>query len=389
MHDRSPNRTALVAAISARALAQAARRAGYRVLAADFFEDLDTLAAASRTVRLPGSLHQGIDAAAVPAALQRLADGEAIDCLVLGSGFERLPGLVEELGRQFPLAGSSGAAIARVKDPEAFAADCAALGIPHPETRREPPADPENWLVKTQGGAGGAHIRPAGTSPGGTGHYFQRRLVGTPLSALFVAHRGGAALVGFSRQWQSPAPGAPYRYGGAVRLARFPRAKTSRIAGWLDALSRRIGLSGLCSADFIRTAAGCHILEINPRPGATLDIFDTGTASETGLFEVHVRACRGEPFAVPRPAGSAAASIAFADRGIERLPAFAWPDWTADRQAAGSRLAVGDPICTVFGRGRSAAAARRDLDRNLRRLSPNWIAASPKGGIDEVERERI
>ncbi|RFC66802.1 ATP-grasp domain-containing protein [Mesorhizobium denitrificans] len=361
---KSPNKTVLIAAVSSRALAQAARRAGYCVLAADFFEDLDTVAACARTVRLPGALHHGIEPAGLVDTLQQLANGEPLEGLVLGSGFERQPDLVDRLATQFPLAGNGGATIQRIKHPETLAADCAALGIPHPAMRRTTPPDPENWLAKIAGAAGGAHVQSAANF-GKRGSYYQQRLIGTPISALFIGDGQRAHVVGFSRQWQSPAPGAPYRYGGAVRLTRFSRRAAALFGKWLDDLTARTGLIGLCSADFIRTRDGYILLEINPRPGATLDIFDDPVAP---LFEAHLHACRGQPFALPRQSGSAASMIAYADRELISLPAFEWPVWTADHQTAGSKLAAGDPICSIFGAGETAAAARLNLNRNARTM---------------------
>ncbi|MGC4025985.1 MAG: ATP-grasp domain-containing protein [Mesorhizobium sp.] len=345
-------------------MAQAARRAGYRVLAADFFEDLDTVAACARTARLPGALHRGVEPAAILDELQKLANAETLESLVLGSGFERQPDLVDRLAAHHPLAGNSGATIQRIKHPETLAADCAALGIPHPEMRRSAPPDPKNWLMKVAGAAGGAHVQTAAQARS-EGSYYQQRLVGTPISALFIGDGQRAHIVGFSRQWQSPAPGAPYRYGGAVRLARFSNRNAERIGKWLDDLTALTGLVGLCSADFMRTREGYILLEINPRPGATLDIFDDPAAP---LFEAHLRACRGEPFTLPRQSGSAASMIAYADRELISLPAFEWPAWTADHQTAGSRLAPGDPICSIFGTGQTAAAARLNLKRNARTM---------------------
>ena len=82
----------------------------------------------------------------------------------------------------------------------------------------------ENWVVKTVGAAGGPHVKQAdATGPCTAGRYFQRFVPGKSISALFVGDGKHAQIVGFSRQWTSPAPAAPYRYGGAVRLRRFDR----------------------------------------------------------------------------------------------------------------------------------------------------------------------
>ncbi len=131
------------------------------------------------------------------------------------------------------------------------------------------------------------------------------------ISALFVADGNTAQIVGFSRQWTSPAPGAPYRYGGAVRLRRFDRQDAATIGGWLSGLTRRAGLVGLCSADFIRDGDGYHLIEINPRPGATLDIFDS---AEAPLMEAHLRACEGELYDCRALPNSMASMITYARR---------------------------------------------------------------------------
>lgn len=368
---RSPNNAGLllIAAISGRALAAAARRAGYRPLVADLFCDTDTVALAERATMLPGDLQRGIDSARLVETLRQLAGCDRPLALVLGSGFEREPEIVDELARHFPLAGNSTTAIRRVKDPRMLAADCAELGIPHPQFRWDAPPDPENWVVKTAGGAGGSHVRRANGDIEMTGRYFQRFVPGQSFSALFVGDGKGARVVGFSRQWTSPVPGAPYRYGGAVRLRRIDREDSAAIGRWLGGLARRAGLVGLCSADFIRNEDGYHLVEINPRPGATLDIFDS---TEAPLMEAHLRAANGEVYAVPRFADAMASMIAYASAPVANFPAVTWPDWTADHQSPGTRLVAGDPVCTVFARGPNAAETRKIVQAQVKMLQRYW-----------------
>lgn len=362
----------IVAAVSARALAQAARRAGLRPLVADLFGDDDTLAAAERFARLPGSLAAGIDADGVLPALEELAQGRS-PAVVLGSGFEGLPDVVDRIAARFPLAGCSGSVLARVKDAQDFAAACARLGVPHPAVRLSQPDDPEGWLVKRCGAAGGLHIRPAShaanKATGKSGLYFQRLSPGESISALFIARRSGAQLVGFSRQWTDPNEVSPYRYGGAVRLRRFRPMLAAQVSKWLEALTRHYDLRGLCSADFKLSRDRLTLLEINPRPGATLDIFDDDTAP---LLAAHLAACRDRPVVLPRYADSAASAVLYAGAAIPSFPPLDWPDWTSDRQRSGTTLAEGDPVCTAILRGRTAEAARRLLQRRGKTISRLW-----------------
>jgi predicted ATP-grasp superfamily ATP-dependent carboligase len=372
-----PNRprSLLIAAVSGRALAAAARRAGYRPLVADFFCDVDTMALADRAVRLPGDLQDGIDDSRIVDTLRQLAGREQLDAVVLGSGFERLTETVDAIARQFPLvpfAGNSGAAIRRIKDPHLLKADCTELGIPHPELSLEAPSDPENWIVKAAGGAGGTHIGPANGGPAASGFYFQRFIPGRSVSALFIGDGKTARIVGFSRQWTSPAPAMPYRYGGAVRLKRFGRAQAEMIGGWISGLTQRAGLVGLCSADLIHGADGYTLLEINPRPGATLDIFDDADAP---LMQAHLDAAAGRPYRLPRFADCMASMITYTAKPVARFPDIAWPDWTADHQSPGTQLLAGDPVCTVFARGPSADATQKVVRQQARNLQHQWEGA--------------
>jgi predicted ATP-grasp superfamily ATP-dependent carboligase len=374
LHASSQNsgRSILIAAISGRALAAAARRAGYRPLVADFFCDGDTIALAERTVRLPGNLREGIDGDHLLDALRALAGSDQPVAVVLGSGFERKTESVDAIAENFPLAGNRGAAIRRIKDPDLLSADCAQLGIPHPVLRWDTPPDPENWVVKTAGGAGGTHIEGANGKHASTNRYFQHFAPGRSVSALFVGDGRKAQIIGFSRQWTSPTPDAPYRYGGAVRLKRFERSQTEIIGGWLSGLTQCAGLVGLCSADFICGADGYVLLEINPRPGATLDIFDCADAP---LIQAHLDAAAGRPCRLPRYADSMASMITYTQKPVPRFPAITWPDWTADHQRPGTELNAGDPVCTVFARGPSAGATQKTVRAQARQLQHFWEGA--------------
>lgn len=324
---------------------------------------------AERTHRLPGDLQNGVDGERLIETLRQLIGNDQPTALVLGSGFERRAEMVDEVARHFPLAGNGSIAIRRVKDPQSLADDCADLGIPHPLFRWEAPSDPENWVAKTAGGAGGAHVRRANGDVQASGRYFQRFVSGRSVSALFIGDGRSARIVGFSRQWTSPASDAPYRYGGAVRLRRIDRQDTAMIGGWLAGLTRRAGLVGLCSADFIRNADGYQLVEINPRPGATLDIFDS---IEAPLMQAHLRAARGEAYAIPRFRDSMASMIAYASTPVAHFPKIAWPDWTADHQSPGTRLVAGDPVCTVLARGPNAATTRRTVRAQAKELQRRW-----------------
>src|SRR5690348_8372335 len=86
----------LIAAITGRALAAAARRSGMTPLVADLFGDLDTRAIAGAVATVPGTPTQGPRAAALVEALERLTAGRRVIGLVCGSGFEHRPRLLDQ-----------------------------------------------------------------------------------------------------------------------------------------------------------------------------------------------------------------------------------------------------------------------------------------------------
>lgn len=348
----------LIAAASGRALAASARRGGFAPLVADRFGDLDTLDVAEAHVR--ADMARPVDGDRLMTALATLANGR--DCLgiVCGSGFEDRADLLTRIGARWPLLGNAPDTVSLLKDPLAFPRLCADAGVPHPQTSLAPPVDTAGWLIKRVGGAGGWHIRSADHGAAGAGVYFQRRVAGTPVSALVLGDGTRVMVLGFSEQWPAPTARYPYRYGGAVRPAALDAGLCRAAYAAIARLAARVPLVGLNSADFLIDGSGFHLLEINPRPGATFDLFEPDGGS---LFALHVEACNGRlPEQPPLLDGAMASAIVYADRAIATVPAVAWPEWTADRPTAGSRIDEDEPVCSVFAHAPTADAARRLLD---------------------------
>ena len=355
----------LIAAQSGRALAAAARASGYAPLVVDGFGDTDMRELAEASEVVAG----GFAAETLLPALERLANGRAPMGLVCGTGFEDRPGLLAELGRRWPLLGNDAATVALVKHPVDLARLCAETGVPHPRTRLDAP-EGGDWLVKRIGGAGGAHVSVFEGREPGEGDYFQEKLRGAPVSLLVLADGAAGRILGASEQWAADLPedrllpvlhgekalptqvAATFTYGGAVRpWSGAALAALHAAALALVALAR---LRGLASLDFLVEGEQFHLLEINPRPGATLDIY-----THPDLFQAHIAACHGRlPQRHLNFADAQAAAIVYCDHGIAAMPALNWPAWACDRQTAGSPLAAGDPVCTVRGRAGDADAAR-------------------------------
>jgi predicted ATP-grasp superfamily ATP-dependent carboligase len=357
------NVAVLIAAISGRALAVSARRGGYLPLVADFFGDQDTAAVAQRHVTLGGELAQGFREHELMEALEHLALQYAPAGIVCGTGFEDRPQLLARLAQRWPLFGNSADKVARAKDPEIFAALCRDCGIAHPRVSLSPPAARNSWVAKRRGGSGGRHVAAASAKEFGEGVYYQSRVPGKPVSALLLANGVSAIVLGFSEQWACPTPRQPFRYGGAVRPAAIASGLAERLAQSACGLAAALSLTGLNSADFMVDGDDFWILEINPRPGATLDIFEADGAS---LFSLHTGACAGDlPDEPPRLDGAKASAIFYADRDVIAPQRFEWPNWSADRPNAGIAIKAGEPLCTVHAVAATGVEARALVDERL------------------------
>jgi predicted ATP-grasp superfamily ATP-dependent carboligase len=353
--DQSP---LLLVSASGRALARSAAKGGLPVVVLDLFNDLDVraLAVASRSVAARGGK---FDSRRLLAAAQFLCPPDQCGGLVYGSGFEGRTKLLGKLARGRTLFGNDPGIVAQLKDPVHFFALLDALGFAHPETRLDPPADVSGWLVKRSGGAGGSHVKHARSRHRARpGRYFQKWQSGRTLSVLFAADGRNARVIGFNEQWTAgDAQCGPFCYGGAVSGIALPGALQARIATLLVRLTRATGMVGLNGLDFILDAGGePYVLEINPRPTATIDLYDADF--EQGLLALHLRACRGELPDIRQPHRSRAHAIVYAAQAL-RVPARTrWPQWCTDIPEGGSLIPAGAPVCSVHADDSSSAQAR-------------------------------
>lgn len=362
--------TLAVAALSVRAMAQAAVRDGYQVAAFDQFGDTDTRAASTTWSALgePGSLR--MDAARLVPALRALALRDDVLGWCPGAGFEGRADLLEQGAAALPLIGNDAATVRRVRDPRIFFGCLGRLGIPHPEVRAAPPGDGESagWLVKDFQGTGGWHIRrwaglAAVRSPGSPSLYFQREAPGQPMSATFIGNGVGARVLGCNQLKTRRFGAKPHVYCGAVGPVALPEAARQQVGRIVPALVSEFALRGLGSLDFLLDGDTVSVLEINARPPASMALYEhrrfEGAAlngrSTHGLMEAHIRACLHRELPVLLDADDATSvrgiEVVYARRPLHLDVAMTtrMSQWTGahDLPAAGTRLTPGDPLCSL------------------------------------------
>jgi len=369
-----------------RALAQSALRGRLTrarfpggIIALDFFGDADLDGEPVRVVALRRDRGLG----RTIANLGRAALTLGWDAVMPAGGLENRPGLLRLLARRGRLLGSAPGSIRAVRDPARLFPWLTSEDLPHAPTQVATgvPRDGRGYLVKPRRGAGGARLRAA--RPGESvppGWYLQERLDGRAGSAAFLADGRDAVLLGVSEQLTGIAALGTqgYRHAGnlvdAVDLMQGPAALLDtegvalarRIAARLAA---RFALRGLAGFDFIAVRGRPHLIEVNPRWTASMELIEE--ARGASLFDAHLMVVEGAD------ATTAAAGLVRSDRAapvigpgrvlgrgvlyaVEAVmtpaPAALAAIGARDRPRAGELILQGEPVCTL-----TARVAARDM----------------------------
>ncbi|MFM0154404.1 ATP-grasp domain-containing protein [Paraburkholderia sediminicola] len=363
-----------VAGLSARMLAQSATRAGLRVAALDVFGDRDTREASELWFDIGGG-QLSIDGARLMEALERTTRLPRLIGWIDGSGLEPF---VAQLCRAHGLPrfiGNPVEASAAVREPQRFFALLDALDIPHPAVVFTRPAAAQGWLVKHADGCGGTHIEPATAFsdlrvPAQV--YFQRRSSGRSLSALFIAARGNARVLGFAEQLTCEVGDLPFVHAGSMGPIDLPPPVEARVRAAITLLCARTGLAGINSCDFLLDGDAFELLEINTRPSSTMTLYETASpdAWPRGLFACHIEACRYGRLPAPEtPAPAvwrAGQQVLFAPRPFTVSQGFSdaclHDPRCRDVPMPGTWIEAGQPVCTLLVRATSVDAVQRALD---------------------------
>jgi uncharacterized protein len=376
----------LLVSVSARMLAELATRDGRDVCAVDRFGDLDLQ-------RLCPSVSLMRDLGGRGGMEQMVERAEPIraDSVVYGAGLENRPDLVARLAAGRTLLGCTPETLRRVRDPALLGAALREAGFAFPETIAAADA-PEcadrgrRWLRKPIRGGGGRGVREwRGGRPRGD-VIVQERIAGVACSAAAVADGQSAVLLGVSEQLIGRrALGArSWKWCGNVVPPRLPAAEQDALADACRRLCAHLaaafGLRGVFGVDLVWDGARPWVVEVNPRPVASLETIDA--AHGVHSFTAHLDACAGRlPSAGTGPSGAAGKAVLFATDDL-RVPDTS--EWTTrgirDVPHPGEAIARGRPICTLVATGPSPESVLADLEARAAALR----AELQEVGLDAV-----
>ncbi|HEU4564491.1 MAG TPA: ATP-grasp domain-containing protein [Gemmatimonadaceae bacterium] len=424
-------RTVLLAGVSTRAMAESAARAGWRVIALDAFGDMD-----QREVADCRALPRDLGVRWSAAACARAAAGIAADAVAYCSDLENHPRAVRALAAGRALLGNAPETLARARDPVLVSRALCDRGFAAPRVRLRAPAERDGaaWLRKRRASGGGRGVAPWTGEDAGRGWYLQERVDGVPGSVTFAARGGRITPLAVTRQLVGEeAFGARgLRYCGSILAPaadpHFARGEALHAAALAlaAAAAESLGLAGVNGIDFIARDGVPHPIEVNPRWTASMELAER--AWGVSVFELHAAMWEGlgGSVAAPRfplttlgaPPPTTTIVPNSAGRGIESPRRASLPDprplipdprlshgkailfarrtvvlgdtrgWLEDDDIRDvphprERIARGHPICTIFARGRDAAACHASL---VRRAGEVYAMVERMQGVKSMRR---
>ena len=214
---------------------------------------------------------------------------------------ENRPTLIETLASLRLLWGNPADVLYAVRNPFRLFETLKAARLPALAVRESdsPPPAEGRWLLKPWGGAAGRGIQiwqpgPLPVEQVGEPCYFQERKVGKPISALFLATRNGAVLIGVSEQLIGlPALSArPFAYCGSIGPMPLAKPTCRQIVQTGEAVACEFGLRGLFGIDLVldQGTGVAWPTEVNPRYTASVEIYEW--VFGLSLLTWHILACQ-------------------------------------------------------------------------------------------------
>lgn len=334
-------------------LAAAARQAGFCPLVIDRYGDQDTRAISKAVVRVDALNEQNLSV-----ALDSLMRCFRISFAVYGSGLEGSPGCVQILEHAFELLGNDYATFLKVQNKRLFFERLARFKIPYPSVLLARPKNLTGWLLKPFQGEGGVGIRRFdGQSMNENAVYWQKAIDGIAGSALFLTDGCRPWVIGYNTQWCAGIrPDSEFIFSGIINESPLSFEQEQRVERWIHELVDAYSLKGLNTLDFIVQDDRVLVLEINPRPSASLQLYGGD------LLSMHIDACYGRlsKSIVPIP-GFCGLQIVFAQSTVQIPEHFQWPEGCTDLPASGLIIRKGEPICSIIARDESRQRVQQAL----------------------------
>jgi|CXWL01.1.fsa_nt_gi methenyltetrahydromethanopterin cyclohydrolase len=354
----------LIVASSGRMLAQAANKAGLKPLVIDLFADQDTQSYAEDWRLIPSLAIEHL-APAVDYFVKRYP----VEDVIYGSGLEYFPESLFYLHTKLNILGNAPDTFARQLNKQDFFSVLDQQGILYPEISFIAPDQEDNWLIKPMQGQGGVGIkfyREQGADYSSV--YWQKHQPGSSHSVLFLADGESLQVIGFNSQWTATVNDAErFVFSGVMNHTDLTNEQKQQITAWLNRLVPLFKLKGLNSLDFIQAGDKSYVLEVNPRPSASMQLY------EGDWLTAHMDASQGFLCdRLPIQTDYTGYQIVYAGQDMLIPAMFEWPDGCMDLPVSGARISIGQPICSMIAHQKQAQAVLKQLS-NMQQIIINKL----------------
>jgi len=342
---------------SARLLALSARRGGWDPITIDYFGDTDTQNLAYKSIVIPSEIFHADDTQ-ILSMINDLGLTKTTP-LVYGSGIDTRPGLLKKLSNLARVFGNTLATLQTVNTPYKFFSALEALSIPFPETRFDPPDNKNGWLSKlanSQGGMGVMLVTRVESVSQET--IYQKFIPGKVYSVLFLADGRHSSILGFNIQWTHKYGPNDFLFSGVMSHCDLSEKIKKQIVDFINKLVEFLPLRGLNCIDFVIERGLCLVLEVNPRPSASMALYDQDF--RYGLLTEHINAVNGKlPHSPIRDRNKIQAiEIIFASEQIVVQEGLIWPEWAADTPPAATTIPKNSPVCSISASANNPEAVK-------------------------------
>ncbi|MGB9693351.1 MAG: ATP-grasp domain-containing protein [Fervidobacterium sp.] len=370
--------TVMVIGFNIRPVACLCKQLGFRVIAIDYWGDLDIKNCADFLVdvfhqkqsdHFCSDFNKPCSELLVDLAEKVANQVDKINFILVGSGFDDRPDLWMKLRHIAPTLGNSPERLNFIRDHEKLFSVAAEVGINFPRTEKAKSPSEAVEIAKDIGfpvvlkpikGSGGFRIR-FGMNPqeieknfekvagDNGGVLVQEYIRGINASSSILGDGNDCVVVSINEQLigvKKLGCTTPFGYCGNVVPLKLDNKILRRVEQISLTLGTRLKLVGTNGFDFvIRPDGEPFLMEVNPRFQGTLELVKYVTG--LNLVEWHIKACYGElPKEIPPYRGYAAKMIIFAKRK-SIIPDLSGINHLFDVPNPGTIVNKGNPICTV------------------------------------------
>jgi predicted ATP-grasp superfamily ATP-dependent carboligase len=323
--------------LSTRALAESAVKAGRDIVSVDFFGDVDQ-EQICKNIGLRKEYGVALDSFD-PSLFLKAASQLEFDGAIYVAPLENHIHILERFEKHSRIIGNEVKVVREVRDWKRVREFCKENDINYPQT-----VDGRGLIVKPKKSGGGVGIHHLSR------YVVQRYIKGKHYSISFLGNGKEGKVVSINEQLIGRKEFGARNFWYCGNITPLNVGKKEVIESMCENVVAKFRLKGSCGIDFV-VNKGIWLMEINPRPQATLEIVEK--AYMVNMFVLHTTAVEGTLERVGRPKRTWGKAIIYAEKEVKMPDTGQWSTygWIKDIPHPGETIKKGEPLCTVLADG--------------------------------------